>query len=97
MAQSANFLKQLTKLLTTVWRKKHIPESLSKSHRRKSGIYTETMAREVPAALQTGTQNRHRTATEKRRYNRYRVDRKRTINSRRFPVGSGTGSTLPNN
>ena len=45
------------------------------------------MAREVPAVLQAGTQNRHRTAIERRRYNRYRVDRKRTINSRGFPVG----------
>ena len=76
---------------------KHSPEPRSESHRRKSGIHTETIAREVSAVLQTGTQNRHRPATERRRCNRYRVDRKRTINSRRFPVGSGTGSTLPNN
>ena len=68
---------------------KHSPEPRSERHRRKSGIHTETMTREVPAVLQTGTQNRHRTATERRRYNKYRVDRKRTINSRRFPVGVG--------
>ena len=76
---------------------KHSPEPRSESHRRESGIHTETMAREVPAVLQTGTQKRHRTAIERRRYNRHRVDPKRTINSRRFSVGSGTGSTLPNN
>ena len=64
----------------------HSPEPRSESHRRESGIHTETMAREVPAVLQTGTQNRHRTATERRRYNRHRVDRKRTTNPRRFPV-----------
>ena len=36
-------------------------------------------------------------ATERRRYNGHRVDRKRTIILGRFSVGRGTGSTLPNN
>ena len=47
------------------------------------------MARKIPAVLQTGTQDGYRTATERRKHDRFRMVRKRTSNTGRFPEGVG--------
>ena len=58
----------------------------------------ETMAGEIPAVYQTGTQDRYHTTNKGRRNHRNRVDRrKRSKHSRRFYLGSGTGSAIPDN
>ena len=55
------------------------------------------MVGENPAIHSTGTQNRQPTFNKSRRYYRNRMDRKRSNSSRRFCLGSATGSTIPDN
>ena len=60
----------------------------------KPNIYPKTMAGEIPAVYQTGTQNRYRSADKGRRYHRGRMDRrKRNKHPRRLHLGSGTGNS----
>ena len=44
-----------------------------------------------------GTRNRHYTIDKRRRNNTKHLDRKRTSNTRRFYMGSWTGSPIPDN